>query len=376
VRPERVELVSKDRVSLGGIRYVTREPKLVVSSTLGLDHAKVAQDLFVYVLDRTSRYEPKNYESSFLPTNVEVEPRAKERLGAVYNALFDAAQARRPEAFFTEFAWSTRGCGEPCPDAPLSLDELLTLGGDVLEDNTTTAKERAPAPVEPSAAERRELEARLRERPPASLARARLEQARELGEIGRRRALAARQTYVLTRLHHRYDRSALPRDVELAPGASPMSGGVGVPKGPAHVLTRATAPASEDRIQVRFTSFHPWTREIPCGEAFRFRWGKRWPSRAREERSVFLATDLARQPTTPTLLREVLRDPLSEIGVAPFAPAPPPKPLASAPLRSDPPESRRGCSVPVADRGGAEWLVAFAALGSLVSLARCASRRR
>jgi len=318
VKLEHVELGGKDRVELGGIRYFSREAPAALPSTLGLRHSNGVQDLFVYVLDRKQRFTTGNYEQRFLPSNVEIEPRASETLGSVHDALFDAAQARAPEAFFAEFAWSTRGCGEPCPDAPLTPEELLTLGGDVLETHTTTEKERNPEPIDASSEERRAFAEQIALRSPAEQARARSEHARDLREIARRRALMARQTYVLTRLHHRYARAALPRDVELVPAPSAVESGVGVPKGPAHELSRTATPARDDAVQVRFTAFFPWTREMPCGQTFRYRWGKRWASEARADQSVPLAIDLARQPRTLEHLTLALRAPLPELGLLPL----------------------------------------------------------
>src|SRR4030095_778404 len=130
VSPAHVELVNARRVELGGIRYVTKHPLPALPVTLGLANLRETQDLVVYVLDRAARYQAKNYENVRLPSNLRVDERAATQLGRAYEALFElAAPAARP-VFASEYAWSTRGCGEPCADAPLGLDELLSLGGD------------------------------------------------------------------------------------------------------------------------------------------------------------------------------------------------------------------------------------------------------
>jgi len=370
VRLEHVELTGKDRIELGGIRYFSREPPAPLPATLGLRHAKGVQDLFVYVLDRKRRFVTGNYEHRFLPSNIELEPRASETLGSVYDALFDAAQARAREAFLTEFAWSTGGCGEPCPDAPLTPEELLTLGGDVLEAHTTTEQERTPAPIEASAEERRAFAEQLALRSPAERERALSERSRDMKEIARRRALMARQTYVLTRLHHRYDRAALPRDVELVPAPSAMESGVGVPKGPAHELSRTARPARDDTVQVRFTAFFPWTREMPCGETFRYRWGKRWASEVRADNKVPLATDLSRKPRTLEHLTLALREPLPELGLAPLSRARP-APAASASVTVGVSKRDGGCAVRRASGSSGANLAVFIALLVLVGARRC-----
>lgn len=325
VAPAHVELVAPNRAELGGIRWVTKAPPAALPVTLGLPFSPGTQDLTLFVLDRRGRVAVDGYETALVPSNVAVRSSAALQVGALYNALFDAFAARHPAAFATEYAWSTAGCGQPCPDAPLAPDELLTLGGDVLEARTTTAKERAPEPPPETERERAELEADLHDRTPAQRARARSEHARDRKEVERRRALMARQTYVLTRLHRRYARAGLPRDVTLVPAPSPASHGAGVPKGPAHAFAPPAAPAA-DEVQVRFVAFEPWQREIPCAETFRFRWGKRWESEARTARAVPVAVDLLQKSRDPKALLDALEEPLAELGLTPS-----PSPTALAP---------------------------------------------
>jgi len=188
VDPAHVELVAPNRADLGGIRWVSKARPSALAVTLGRAHSPGVQDLTVYALDRRSRTRVDGYETAFLPSNVAVHAGAALQVGALYNALFDAFSARHPAAFVTEYAWSTAGCGQPCPDAPLAPDELLTLGGDVLEARTTTAKERAPEPPPETERERAEFEAELRERPAAQRAKARSERAVARRELERRRA--------------------------------------------------------------------------------------------------------------------------------------------------------------------------------------------
>jgi hypothetical protein len=359
VLPERVELGGQNRVKLGGIRFWSRRAEPVLRESLGVENGESAEELLLFVFDRKQRHEVAGRENAFLPLSIVVERRAAERLAGVYNALFDAFTARHPHAFVTEYAWSTSGCGEPCPDVPLAPDELLTLGGDVLETHTTTARERSPEPTPEAVLARERFEARLAELTPRERPRALREHAADRREIERRRALAARHTYVLTRLHRRYAAQSPRDDLVLRP-APPVSGGVGVPRGATGELASAAVPANENRLGVRFMALEPWTRGFECGEPRRFRWGKRWASEARAPRAVPLALDLPGASREPGLLREVLRRPLPELGLTDLAftgtraaSAPPALPLPKPSATAAP---SRGCGVATSGRRHASFL--------------------
>jgi len=177
----------------------------------------------------------------------------------------------------------------------------------------------------------------------------------------------ARQTYVLTRLHRRYDRAGHPRDVTLVPATPAVSHGVGVPKGPSHSFVRPSAP-SKDEVQVRFVAFEPWQREMSCAETFRYRWGKRWESEARAARAVPVAIDLLSKSREPKTLLDALEAPLDELGLLPSQ-----RPLAVAPAptpSSERKSSRGSCGVATPPaRGG--LLLAF-----LVAAAIAVARHR
>jgi hypothetical protein len=314
VLTEHVELVDAKRVKLGGIRYFTKFALGALPVTLGRQNAPAVQDLQVYVLDRKSRYAAKNYENLFAPSNLRVAERVKSQLGRAYAALFDALAAPSRAAFVTEYAWSTRGCGQPCADAPLGLDELMSLGGDVLEAETASAAERRGEPALEQERDRAKFEQQLAALRPAERAAERREHARVLGELGRRRALMARQTYVLSRLHGRYEAKSLSRDLELAP-AEAVSGGVGVPQGKYGELAREAKPAAQNELQVRFVALHDWNGGVGCAAPARYRWGKPWASEARASRAVPLALDLAASPGDRQLLLGALETPLPELGI-------------------------------------------------------------
>ena len=362
-----VELAADNRVQLGGIRFASTQPATKLAEALGAANGH-AEDVFVYVFDRSARYELTNHENARLPLAVRVEPRVAERLGAAYNGLFDAFTTRHPDAYVTEFAWPTSGCGEPCPDVPLRPDELLTLGGDVLEAQTTTASERSPEPSEEPVLERERFETHLGELAPKERAAAAREHAAERREIERRRALTARQSYVLTRLHHRYPAGAARRDLELAP-ASPLAGGVAIPVGARGEVAQTAAPAPENRLQVRFFALEPWARGSACSSPRRFRWGKRWASEARAPRAVPLALDLPSQSREPRILGAGLRVALPELGLAAVDPDVPAVPAKAAPSASSSTgaSKTRGCALgapPVGHAGAALLLAAFGCLAA------------
>lgn len=257
VRLEHVEILGPNRAQLGGVRYFTKRPHPGLPVRLGATNSKGQQDLLIYVLDPARRYQAAKYENLFLPTNVVVPPDSGRELRRVHNEAFDRARRGR-SAFVTEYAWSTKGCGQPCPDAPLGLDELMTLGGDVLHPRSSAALRRRTSPRD---------------------------------ELARRNALLAQHEYVLSRLHHRYTPAELPWDVELVEAAA-MRGGTGVPSGPSGELSRTAHPGDRNELQVRYVSLHSWRGPASCLEPLRFRWGKRWATEARATRAVPLALDL------------------------------------------------------------------------------------
>ena len=366
VNAERAELVGNGGLQLGGIRYFTRESVNRIDATLGLSNSAGVQDLFVYVLHPSQRYQAKNYPNAFLPSNVGVEPSAEERVAPLYNALFDAKLAKAPEGFVTEFVWPTYGCGEPCPNAPLTLYELMSLGGDVMEAQFIPKGARFPDPGPESNEEKQEFELHLLDKSPAERAKARIEHQQDRRELARRRAVIARQRYMMTRLHYRFDRNALPRDIELT-AAEPIQGGIGIPQGSQGSLFTGTRPAQESRFQMRFVSLFAWTKGFQCSAPARWRWGRRWKSLDAVRRKVWLAEDLPRNGRDQSILAQLIRTPLAELGLAP-APTPPPT-AAAAPTSST---KHSGCSL--AGPGSTSNVATFSAL--IIALSAIGRRRR
>ncbi len=349
------ELIDSQRLQLGGIRYWTQAPLEALPVRLGLTNLEGHQDLFIYMLHRQLGFRAKNYGNVMAATNVAIRSELASRLGVLYNALFDLSAQKHPLSFVTEFAGSTAGCGEPCPNAPLELRELMTLGGDVLEARTTSAAERAPEPAAESDAELQKLETKWQALSPGDAAEARRQHRELQRELWRRRALEKRQTYVLTRLHYRYAKGQLPEDVQLAPVRGHFEGGYGIPRGPGATLSGVTKPAPTTAFQVRFFAAHPWQGSLECRKPERWRWGKRWSSHSQQWRKVRAARDLPRLGRDPALLRAALTAPLPALGLEA---APRPEPARSTP-RQAPHAKVGGCSASpgFSARPGPSWVL-------------------
>lgn len=351
VSTSKVELAGARRALLSPIRFATRQ-EYSIPATLGLANSPGKQELVVYVLHPDKRFEVQNYPNVYPPTNVQVDLSVKERMGEFYAAIHDSLLQKNPRAFLVEYAWPTiKHCGEPCPNAPLAIHELLTLGADVVEADVPDA-ERNPKPPELSEEERAQLKAADKE------TRKRLEEQRR--EVARRRGLLDRNAYVVTRLHHRYDAASLPEDVKLRP-AEHVRGGVGVPVGPNAELPGSVEPAPESRLQMRYSTAHPSKRVDQCENPKRWRWGKA-PASYRGLRKTWTARDLAYKKRDKFALKDVIKSSVPALGIDVPAAAP----AAAAPAAAESKQDS-GCGV-AHGRVRASWLsigAVFIALGAV-----------
>src|SRR5581483_6044938 len=118
-------------VVLSPLRVAFESNELRLPVRLGLLNANGKQDLIVYILHPTSRYEVANYPNVFIPTNLEVVDEVRKSFPAFYAELFDQTLIKmNGKAVVTEYAWQTSSC-DPCPTPPLEPSDLATLGGDV-----------------------------------------------------------------------------------------------------------------------------------------------------------------------------------------------------------------------------------------------------
>jgi MYXO-CTERM domain-containing protein len=321
IDPNRIELIGGDRAILSPLRYWSETSIDKLPVRLSLLSSPGMQELFVYVFHPDSRYHAKNYENVFPPTNVKVDYVVKERMGEFYAGIHDIILKKQPRSFLNEFAWSTKGCGQPCPTEPLMIHELLSMGGDAFEQ-FVPEEERNPEPPEPTEEETKAFE--------ASLDKVDLEGKKiiltpkekrdrkktwedERKTIAQRKALVDRHYYVLSRLHHRYDDKLLPVDLEIAP-ANHVQGGIWLPKGPNGDLPMEVKPGSESRLQIRYTHFHPDITVIKCDKPERWRW-MRMPRHVRILRKIWVADDMARRNRQQIKPAEVVRTSIPGLGL-------------------------------------------------------------
>jgi MYXO-CTERM domain-containing protein len=231
VDASKVAFDEQGRTMLSPLRISYESPEFSLPVRLGLINAAPdqKQDLLVHILARGTRYQVANYDNVAIPTNLDVEDEVRHGFGSFYAALFDHTLAQHPNAIVTEYAWSAGTC-DPCPDAPLSLEELVTFGADLLPAYAKLFNDgRAPE----------EAQWKLP------------------------------KEFVLTRLHARYDASSLAEDLvfEVAP---PLIGGREFPSSDRQLGQGAVEqgavedPNGQNNFQARYAIRHPWTKKIAC----------------------------------------------------------------------------------------------------------------
>jgi MYXO-CTERM domain-containing protein len=372
VDPNRVELVGGDRAQLSPIRFWTEQPYDTIPDRVGLLNAPDKQELFVYVLDPEQRYESKNYNNLFPPTNVEVDFAVKERIGEFYNALGDIIEAKTPNSFLLEYAWPTEGCGEPCATEPLQIAELLSLGGDVFEQSVPK-DEKNPKPPELTKDEKDAFKDATKDLKPKERKDKEKQAKEDRQTVASRQALVLRHKYVVSRMHYRYDDKSLPNDPKIGPASGAVEGGVATPKGQKGEAPTDVKPASANKFQVRYNNFHPWVPVIQCQNPERYRWGKSPPD-YRGLRKTWIAEDLTRKSRTQIKPTEVVKTPIPSLGLLGAAPAPAASASADAGADAGADASKAsgkcGCSVPGAPSKNSFWV-----LGALSALALLRRRR-
>lgn len=266
---------------------------------LGLINSAGTQDLIVHILAQ-SRYEVANYDNVTIPTNLRVKESAKASFGSFYAALFDDVLAKSPHAVVTEYAWSAGSC-DPCPEPPLTMQELSTLGLDVLPSYEKSGKA--------------------------------LEQVASL--------------YTLTRLHARYDAKSLGEDLVFRE-AKPIMGGNGIPN-PDGEMQKEPVFGYGNSFQGRYVMLHPWTGPMACAEPHRGFWGG--PLQAGAS-APMVATKTAFAPRGAALASFLDTEPIvlttEKPAASASAAAEPPKPPTSATGEAKPPETNASDTPPLA----------------------------
>ena len=375
VDPTRVKF-ENGQAMLSPLRVVYPSEDLRLPIRLGLINAKGPQDLIVHVL-ADERQEVANYPNVLLPTEIVVKEAVREQFPRFYTALFDALIERTPGAVVTEYAWDARSC-DPCPAEPLSSRELATLGMDALYDGAATlgapevrlsppvvegelsklmalrisrahieeirhcfqqlvlAKPQhngGAARVDFTVSERGKVtEATYAAGPtdgideclvgtikrwtfPSGAAPSRLQLPISLTRTGR--GDGGPRTFVLTRLHARYDATTLGEDLVFR-AATPIANGSSGGQGP-FKQTPEAGPINQ--FQGRYIIQHPWAGEVRCEQPMRGVWGG---PPGGEKQKVVAVENAAFAPRGPLDVAGLAAGPIVALGGEAAAPVTPP----------------------------------------------------
>ena len=258
------------QVVLSPLRFHYEEDQLRLPVRLGLLNANGKQDLLIYVLHPESRFEAANYTNVFIPSNLEVLDETRKDFGSFYAQLFDETLAAAGgRAVVTEYAWQAGSC-DPCPVPPLQPSDIYTLGGDVFGE--------AKGEGAPDADRSQPF----------------------FGDAS---------TWVLTRLHTRYDQKTLSEDLIFVPG-QPVVGGRGS-EGISREKPGAVEKDSVNNFQGRYIIRHYWAGEVKCDSPVYGRWGG--PPEGGTKLQA--AQDLANAPRGGVALKQVVRSNLPQLGL-------------------------------------------------------------
>jgi hypothetical protein len=276
----KVKRTANGAVQLSPLRFSFDAPELRLPVRLGLLNAGGKQDLIVYVVHPTARFEVANYPNVFIPTNIDVADQVRTSFPAFYAELFDATiEKMGRRAVVTEYAWQTTSC-DPCPVPPLEPQDLATLGLDVLEPGEVPAP-AADAPVP-------------RRRP------------------GMVMMPMGGPSWVLTRLHTRYDKESLTEDLVFRE-ARPVVGGRANGNGTSSDAGAQVVADSENNFQGRYIIRHYWAGKTRCQSPQYGQWGG--PPGHGEPPRPAAAKGLALAPRGTVTLRSAVRTPVPLLGL-------------------------------------------------------------
>ncbi|HEY7375822.1 MAG TPA: DUF2330 domain-containing protein [Polyangia bacterium] len=264
-------------VQLSPLRFFFDANELRLPVRLGLLNAGGKQDLIVYVIHPTSRFEVANYPNAFIPTNLEVADGVRNAFPAFFAELFDATvEKMQRKVVVTEYAWQTTGC-DPCPTPPLSTDDLATLGLDILEGiGVARDKQSAKQPQQP-----------FYGTPPS---------------------------WVLTRLHTRYSKETLSEDL-IFREAKPVLGGRANWDGTSGDAGAQVTAGGINNFQGRYIIRHFWNAPVACQSPVYDQWGGP-PDNPYGTPAPAAAKGLASAPRGKVSLRAEVRSPIPLLGIA------------------------------------------------------------
>jgi hypothetical protein len=263
--------LSNGQAQLSPLRFHYDSESFTLPVRLGLINANDKQDLIVHVLARGQRYELANYPNVTIPTNIDLAESSRVEFPEFYASLFDRTLAKKPGAVVTEYAWTSGSC-DPCPLPPLDQAELMTLGLDVM--------------------------------PPAVQE-------------------GAQYSFVLTRLHARYDKSSLGEDL-IFKTAGPIVGGREFLRDDGGLEQGAVA-SGQNNFQGRYIIRHAWKGPIACASPIRGRWGG--PPAGVAASQPAAATGTAFVQRKAELAETLAESPIEELGIKGK------KPKAGVPLK-------------------------------------------
>jgi hypothetical protein len=235
------------------------------------------------VLHPDKRFEVSNYRNVFIPTNIEVTDAVRTQFPAFYAELFDETLRRNNnKAVVTEYAWQTTSC-DPCPTPPLDASDLFTLGDESFGNSKSS---------------------------PAGGPRG--------GPF-----FGAAPSYVLTRLHTRYDKQTLSEDLlfreaeAVVGGRANWDGGLGDHGAQVH-------KGGVSNFQGRYIIRHYWDKAVACKNPRYGVWGGPPGSGGDEGKpgAIKPAEGLANAPRGQVKLPQVVQSAVPELGLAAAKPRP------------------------------------------------------
>ena len=273
-------------VQLSPLRFSFDANELRLPVRLGLLNAAGKQDLIVYVIHPTSRFEVANYANTFIPTNLEVADGVRNNFPSFFAELFDATVERMGrKVVVTEYSWQTTGC-DPCPVPPLSDSDLMTLGLDVIEGVAVAA-------------------------PPDGA-----------GRVQHRRPqggpfFGGGASWVLTRLHTRYSKETLSEDLIFREAKPAMGGRANWngTNGDEGASVSQTADGGVNNFQGRYIIRHYWDKPVACKDPQYDQWGGP-PDNPRGRPQPTAAKGLATAPRGKVVLTAEVRSPVPLLGLA------------------------------------------------------------